>query len=358
MIAKRYGYKVVEYNASLIKLTPKLLQQFYESLQSHVITNSSKDCSKIGFNKSLILFDDFDAIIYDKNVQDIIRMIKILIKKSRKPIVIVSRFNPEIFMFDDNGGRFYFEVLELKLPQILPVIDRLIFILQFEFNNYDLANSIRCLLQNNTEELSDLRKILINTYFWFYHNRPYCEKVWKNIFSIESSYLLKNNYHYHTHHHTALNSVDNDSDKNANLTRLAEYLNESIEISEILSLNNIYQTNINFIVNNEFYNDVNVPCSMLIPDEFQEPELSLDECNFCHSNIDDNVRIKTIMNDAEKMIDFYILSQSIVKNDYFDYLSFFAQILFHQSFNNCPKSLKSLCTILFSGNRPRTRSCY
>lgn len=358
-IAKQHGYKVVEVSASHVKLTSKLLQQFNESLHSHVITNSRNDCTKIGFNKSLILFDDFDAIIYDKNFQDIIRMIKILIEQSRKPIVIISRFNPEIFMFDDNGGRLSLEILELKPPPIMAVINRLIFILQFEFNNYTLANDLRYFLQNNAYELKDLRKILINTYFWFYHNRPYYKNIWNNIFSFEFSYLLKNNYQYHYHHHIALNSMDNDSNKEDNLVRLAEYLNESARINEKLSLDNIYQTSIDCKLNNEFYSDVNVPFSMLIIQDEPQKELEISlECKFCHSNLDENLDIKSTMNDAEKMLHFYILSQNIAKNDYFEYLSFFAQILCHPSSTNHSKSLRGLYKILLSTNRPRTRSRY
>lgn len=109
-IASDLKHSVLEFNCSSLRVSPSFLtKEIGESLQSHCINMKSST-----FGKSLILLDDFDALLYENNppvnLPELWRQLQLLITGSQKPIVITSAFGPTVFCPDET---MYFKQFKL-----------------------------------------------------------------------------------------------------------------------------------------------------------------------------------------------------------------------------------------------------
>lgn len=108
-IAADLQHSVLEFNCSSLRVSPSFLaKEIGESLQSHCINMKSAT-----FGKSLILLDDFDALLYESppvSLAELSRQLRLLITTSQKPIVITAAYPPTVFCPDET---MYFKQFKL-----------------------------------------------------------------------------------------------------------------------------------------------------------------------------------------------------------------------------------------------------
>ncbi|KAH7644772.1 putative replication factor c subunit 1 [Dermatophagoides farinae] len=229
-VAKDCGYNILEYNATIKHLTPKSLQnELYESSQSYLIDNSTwqNNHEQIfnGFSKSLILFDDIDAIIYEnKSLNELWRSLKTIIRYSRKPIVITSDLQPSFLCNEQN----FFHIIQLRPVRFELIIEHLDQIFNMESIDNKLTNHngdfYGILFESN-----DLRKMINQLDFWFPH---------KQIHNHHQSQSLETNLKTYYQHY--MNKIFMNTEKS---------LDKQSKILETLSNDDLYQTNIDRFLN-------------------------------------------------------------------------------------------------------------
>lgn len=167
-VAEELDYKVLEYNAATIKICCSLFQkQINESLQSYCITNTSSAFASLfrssksqqQLSKSIILFDDIDAIIYENNSLNLFwRTFKQVILDARKPIVLTSAL--EVF-FLTNELHFFKNVRLNRVKS--DVMNKFIDTIYNSESKFESTKLAKTLIRFD----GDMRKLVNQLQFWF-----------------------------------------------------------------------------------------------------------------------------------------------------------------------------------------------
>lgn len=177
-LANDFGYKVLEYNASNLKLTPSIIQNnMSESLQSHYINQvsvasffgpkatqsksvSGSQGSSVKLSKSLFLIDDLDGILYEnRQCTEIWRSLKQVIVKARKPLILISSLDSNYLC---NEAR-YFCTISLHRVKTSDITMHLKTILMRESANNDIEDVS---VHERVTFAGDIRSAVAQAQFW------------------------------------------------------------------------------------------------------------------------------------------------------------------------------------------------